>query len=347
MEYRKLGRTDTEVSVICLGTMTWGEQNTQAEAFEQMDYALAHGVNFFDTAELYSIPAQAKTYGRTEEIIGNWLKRTGQRDRVVLASKIAGPGEGWVDHIRRGRTRFSRADLTAALDGSLRRLQTDCIDLYQLHWPERDTNRFGQRDFTPGGQTDFTPVAETLAVLGDFIQAGKIRHIGLSNETPWGIMKFLQAAEAQGLPRVVSVQNPYSLLNRTFETATAEVAWREHVGLLAYSPLGFGVLTGKYLEGARPAGSRLALFPDYTRYSSPAAEHATAGYAALARKHGLDCAQMALAFANSRPFLTATIIGATTLEQLRSNIASIEITLPDEVLEGIRGIHESHPTPSP
>jgi len=347
MQYRKLGQTDTEVSVICLGTMTWGEQNTQAEAFAQMDYALAHGVNFFDTAELYAIPPKAKTYGRTEEIIGNWLQRTGQRDRIVLASKIAGPGEGWVDHIRQGHTRYNRSHLQAALDGSLRRLQTDCIDLYQLHWPERDTNRFGQRDFTPGGQTDFTPVAETLAVLADFIQAGKIRHIGLSNETPWGIMRFLQVAEQQGLPRVVSVQNPYSLLNRTFETATAEVAWREHVGLLAYSPLGFGVLSGKYLEGARPAGSRLALFPDYTRYSSPAAERATAGYADLARKHGLDCAQMALAFANSRPYLTATIIGATTLEQLRSNIASINLMLSDEVLEGIRAIHESYPNPSP
>jgi aryl-alcohol dehydrogenase-like predicted oxidoreductase len=347
MQYRKLGQTDTEVSVICLGTMTWGEQNTQAEAFAQMDFALAHGVNFFDTAELYAIPPKAKTYGRTEEIIGNWLQRTGQRDRIVLASKIAGPGEGWVDHIRQGRTRYNRAHLQAALDGSLRRLQTDCIDLYQLHWPERDTNYFGQRDFKPGGQAEFTAVEETLAVLDEFIQAGKIRHIGLSNETPWGIMRFLQAAEQQGLPRVVSVQNPYNLLNRTFEMATAEIAWREHVGLLAYSPLGFGVLSGKYLNGARPAGSRLALFPDYTRYSSPAAERATAGYADLARKHGLDCAQMALAFANSRSFLTATIVGATTLEQLRSNIASIDITLSDEVLEGIQAIHESHANPSP
>jgi len=347
MQYRKLGHTDTDVSVICLGTMTWGEQNTQAEAFEQMDYALARGVNFFDTAELYPIPPNAATYGRTEEIIGHWLQRTGNRDRIVLASKIAGPGPGWVDHIRRGRTRFSREHLQAALDGSLRRLQTDCIDLYQLHWPERDTNRFGQRDFEPGGQEDFTPVAETLAVLDEFIRAGKIRHIGLSNETPWGIMRFLQVAEQQGLPRMVTVQNPYSLLNRTYEVSAAEVSWREHCGLLAYSPLGFGVLSGKYLDGARPAGSRLALFPDYTRYSNPAAERATAQYAALARAHDLDCAQMSLAFVNSRPFLTSTIIGATSMDQLRSNIASIDVNLPAEVLEGIQAIHAAHPDPSP
>ncbi len=347
MQYRKLGHTDTDVSVICLGTMTWGEQNTQAEAFEQMDYALARGVNFFDTAELYPIPPKAGTYGRTEEIIGHWLQRTGNRERIVLASKIAGPGPGWVDHIRRGRTRFNREHLQAALDDSLRRLQTDCIDLYQLHWPERDTNRFGQRDFTPGGQEDFTPVAETLAVLDEFIRAGKIRYIGLSNETPWGIMRFLHVAEQQGLPRVVTVQNPYSLLNRTYEVGAAEVSWREHCGLLAYSPLGFGVLSGKYLDGARPAGSRLALFPDYTRYSSPAAEQATAQYAALARAHDLDCAQMSLAFVNSRPFLTSTIIGATTMDQLRSNIASIDVNLSAEVLEGIQAIHGAHPDPSP
>ncbi|MBT8116200.1 MAG: NADP(H)-dependent aldo-keto reductase [Gammaproteobacteria bacterium] len=347
MQYRKLGNTDTDVSVICLGTMTWGEQNTQAEAFEQMDYALAEGVNFFDTAELYSIPPKAATYGHTEEIIGHWLRKTGNRDRIVLASKIAGPGADWVEHIRQGRTRFNREHLQAALDDSLRRLQTDCIDLYQLHWPERDTNRFGQRDFTPGGQEDFTPVAETLAVLDEFIRAGKIRYIGLSNETPWGIMRFLQVAEQQGLPRMVTVQNPYSLLNRTYETGAAEVSWREHCGLLAYSPLGFGVLSGKYLDGARPAGSRLALFPDYTRYSSPAAEEATAQYSALARAHDLDCAQMSLAFVNSRPFLTSTIIGATTMDQLRSNIASIDVNLSAGVLAGIQAIHAAHPDPSP
>ncbi|MGB5261252.1 MAG: NADP(H)-dependent aldo-keto reductase [Gammaproteobacteria bacterium] len=347
MQYRKLGHTDIDVSVICLGTMTWGEQNTQAEAFAQMDYALGRGVNFFDTAELYSIPPKAVTYGRTEEIIGQWLRQTGKRDNIILASKIAGPGPGWVDHIRSGRTRFARKHLQAALDGSLRRLQTDCIDLYQLHWPERDTNFFGKLGFSPGSQDTFTPIAETLVALDEMVQAGKIRHIGLSNETPWGIMRFLQIAEQQGLPRVVTVQNPYSLLNRSYEVGAAEVSWREQCGLLAYSPLGFGVLSGKYLDGARPTGSRLALFPDYTRYSSPAAEQATAQYAALARRHGLDCARMSLAFVNSRPFLTSTIIGATTLEQLRSNIASIDVNLSAEVLEEIQAIHAAHPNPSP
>jgi aryl-alcohol dehydrogenase-like predicted oxidoreductase len=347
MQYRKLGNTGIEVSAICLGTMTWGEQNTQTEAFKQMDYALSQGVNFFDTAELYPIPPQARTYGRTEEIIGNWLRKSGNRNRIILASKIAGPGPGWVDHIRNGRTRFNRKHLEAALDASLQRLQTDCIDLYQLHWPERDTNFFGKLGFTPGEQDDFTPVAEILQALDDFIKAGKIRHIGLSNETPWGIMRFLQTAETQGLPRIVSVQNPYSLLNRTYEVGCAEVSWREHCGLLAYSPLGFGVLSGKYLNGARPDGARLTLFPDYTRYSSASAEAATARYAALARRHDLDCAQMALAFVNSRRFLTSTIVGATSPEQLRSNIASIELELPGEVLEEIQAIHEAHPNPSP
>ena len=347
MQYRKLGHTDTEVSVICLGTMTWGEQNTRAEAFEQMDYALAQGVNFFDTAELYSIPPKPDTYGRTEEIIGHWLQQTGNRERIILASKIAGPGPGWVDHIRGGHTRFDRHHLQAALEDSLRRLQTDYLDLYQLHWPERDTNRFGRRDFTPGEVTDFTPQAETLGVLDEFIQAGKLRYIGLSNETPWGIMRFLEVAEQQGLPRIVSVQNPYSLLNRSYEIGTAEVSWRERCGLLAYSPLGFGVLSGKYLNGACPPGSRLALYPDYTRYSSPAAEQATAAYAALAGKHGLDPAQMALAFVNSRPFLTSTIIGATSMDQLKRNIASIDLALSDKVLEGIETIHNAHANPSP
>jgi aryl-alcohol dehydrogenase-like predicted oxidoreductase len=347
MQYRKLGNTDIEVSVVCLGTMTWGEQNTRAEAFEQMDYAFAQGVNFFDTAELYPIPPRAGTYGQTEEIIGEWLQRTGNRERVVLASKIAGPGVGWVDHIREGRTRFNQDHLQAALDGSLRRLQVECIDLYQLHWPERNTNFFGKLGFAPGDEDDLTPVAETLAVLQDFVQAGKIRSIGLSNETPWGIMRFLQVAAQLDLPRVVAVQNPYSLLNRSYEVGAAEVSWREHCGLLAYSPLGFGVLSGKYLGGARPPGARLTLFPDYTRYSSPAADQATADYAGLARSHGLDCAQMALAFVNSRPFLTSTIIGATTMEQLRNNIASIDLELSAGVLEGIEAIHEAHPNPSP
>lgn len=348
MEYRKLGDTDVALSVIGLGTMTWGEQNSADEAFAQMDYALERGVNFFDTAELYAIPPKAATYGRTEEIIGQWLKTGGKRDRIVLASKIAGPGPGWVDHIRSGKTRFVRKHLQAAVNGSLKRLQTDCIDLYQLHWPERKTNFFGPLGFSPAADEDaFTTVGETLQALGELVQAGKIRHIGLSNETPWGVMRFLASAAAGGLPRVVSVQNPYSLLNRSYEIGLAEVSWREHCGLLAYSPLGFGVLSGKYLNGARPAGARLSLFPDYCRYSNANAERATAEYAALAREHGLDCAQMALAFVNSRPFLTSTLIGATDMAQLKSNIDSIDIALPEAVLEGIQRIHEHHPNPSP
>ena len=347
MHYSKLGDTGIDVSAICLGTMTWGEQNTEAEAFEQMDYALGQGVNFFDTAELYSIPPKPETYGRTEQIIGNWLSKTGNRDKIVLASKIAGPGQGWIDHIRKGKTRFNRKHLEAALNASLRRLQTDWIDLYQLHWPERETNYFGELGFTPTDQDDFTPIAETLAALDGFVQAGKIRHIGLSNETPWGVMRFLHLAEHLNLPRIVSVQNPYSLLNRTYEVGLAEVSWREGCGLLAYSPLGFGVLSGKYLGGARPAGARLTLYPDYTRYSNPIADEAIAEYAALARRHDLDLAQMALAFVTSRTFLTSTIVGATTMAQLRNDIDSIRITLSEEVLEGIEAIHQAHPSPCP
>ncbi len=347
MKYRKLGHTDIDVSVIGLGTMTFGEQNTEAEAFAQMDYALAQGVNLFDTAELYAIPPRPETCGATERIIGRWLKARGAREKIVLASKIAGPGEGWVDHIRGGRTRYGRAHIRAALEGSLRRLQTDRIDLYQLHWPERKTNFFGKLGYTPEADADFTPFAETLAALAEQVQAGKIRFIGLSNETPWGVMRFLAAAEQLDLPRVVSVQNPYSLLNRTYEIGLAEVSVRERCGLLAYSPLGFGVLSGKYLHGARPKGARITRWPDYTRYSSPQAEAATEAYVQLARDHGLEPAQMALAFVHDRPFLTSTLIGATTLDQLRANIASIDLELPESVLEGIERIHQAHPNPSP
>ena len=347
MKYRKLGHTDIDVSVICLGTMTWGEQNTPAQAFEQMDYAVARGVNFFDTAELYAIPPKAETYGRTEEIIGEWLKVHGNRDQIILASKIAGPGESWIPHIRNGRTRFNRIDIAAAVDASLQRLQTDYIDLYQLHWPQRQANFFGQLGFDTPEHEDITPILETLEALDDQVQAGKIRYIGLSNETPWGVTQFLHHAEKAGLPRIVSVQNPYSLLNRSYEIGLAEISWREKAGLLAYSPLGFGVLSGKYLGDAQPEGARLTLFPDYTRYSNEAAIVATEMYVALARHHKLDPAQMALAYVNSRPFLTSTIIGATTMDQLKTNISSIELSLPDEVHEGIEAIHEEYPNPSP
>jgi aryl-alcohol dehydrogenase-like predicted oxidoreductase len=347
MEYRQLGNTDLDVSVICLGTMTWGEQNTQAEAFAQMDYALGQGVNFFDTAELYSIPPNAATYGSTETIIGNWFKQSGRRNDVILASKIAGPGEGWIDHIRDGRTRFDKKNIRQAVDASLKRLQTDYIDLYQLHWPERKTNFFGRLGYEYQEQDDFTPFAETLAALEEQVEAGKIRHVGLSNETAWGVMKYLAVAEHQGLPRVVSVQNPYSLLNRSYEVGLAEIAHRERVGLLAYSPLGFGVLSGKYLDGARPEGARISKWPDYSRYMNAEAVAATEAYAQLARQHDLSPAQLALAYVNQRPFLTANIIGATTMVQLEENIASVRVRLADEVLEAIEAIHKRYTYPSP
>lgn len=346
MQYRKLGNSDIDVSVICLGTMTWGEQNTQQQGFDQMDYALEQGVNFFDTAELYSIPVKTETYGSTETIIGHWLKQQGNRDKIILASKVAGPGEGWIDYIRKGQTIFNKKNITEALENSLKRLQTDYIDLYQLHWPERKLKLFDSLGYEEKID-NFTPVVETLEVLAGFIKEGKIRQIGLSNETPWGVMAFLNAAKEVNLPRIASIQNPYSLLNRSYEVGLAEVSLREQCGLLSYSPLGFGVLSGKYLNNQHPDGARLTLWPDYARYSSPSAISATEKYVSLARQHGLDPAQMSLAFVNSRPFLTSTIIGATTQQQLVSNIASIDIVLSDEVLQGIESIHRQISNPSP
>ena len=345
MEYRKLGRTGVEVSVICLGTMTWGKQNTEAEAHGQLDMALDAGVNFIDTAEMYPVPPEAETYTRTEQYIGNWLAARGNRDKVVLATKVVGRSD--MPHIRGGRAVLDRRNIEAALDGSLKRLRTDYIDLYQLHWPDRNTNYFGALGYQPAAEEDTVPIEETLRVLADQVAAGKVRHIGLSNETPWGAMKFLQLAGQLNLPRVVSIQNPYSLLNRSYEIGLAEVSHREDCGLLAYSPLGFGMLSGKYLDGARPAGARLTLFERFSRYSSPRAERATAAYVALARAHGLDPAQMALAYVHSRPFLTSTIIGATCQEQLRDNLASMDLALPKELLEGIEAIHHDNPNPSP
>ena len=347
MKYRKLGATDIDVSVICLGTMTWGEQNTRDEAFAQMDYTLDQGVNFFDTAELYAIPARAETQGATERIIGEWFRARGSRDKVFLASKVSGPGPGWIDHIRGGQGRFDRNDITTALDASLTRLQTDRIDLYQLHWPERKTNYFGRLGYEVEDDAATTPIIETLVALAEQVRAGKIRYIGLSNETPWGVMKFLQYAAIAELPRVMTVQNPYKLLNRTYEIGLAEVSHRERCGLLAYSPLGFGVLSGKYLGGARPEGARITRWPEYARYTNPLAQQATEAYVRLAQEHGLDPAQMALAYVHSRPFLTSTIIGATALEQLKQDIASIDLVLSPEVLEGIEAIHRDNPNPSP
>ena len=347
MEYRQLGYTDIKVSVICLGTMTWGEQNTQAEAFEQMDYALEQGVNFFDTAELYAIPPRAETYGKTEEIIGNWLKARGKRDEIILASKVAGPGKEWLPHIRNGDSRLDRRTIESAIETSLKRLQTDYLDLYQLHWPDRKANFFGRLGYSHDPSDQPIPIEETLEVLADIVQTGKVRHIGLSNETPWGVMKFLQVSADKNQPRVVSVQNPYSLLNRTFEVGLAEIAMREQCGLLAYSPLGFGVLSGKYLNNAKPAGARITRWPDYNRYVNPQAVAATEAYVELARQNGLDPAQMALAYVNSREFVTATIIGATNMQQLKTNIASIDLKLDDSVMRGIRDIHVQYPNPCP
>ena len=346
MEYRKLGNTGIDVSVICLGTMTWGEQNSRAEAFAQMDYALQQGVNFFDTAELYSIPPMADSYGSTERIIGEWFKARGNRDKVILASKIAGPGEDWIPHIRNGKTKFDKPNFEAALNNSLKRLQTDYIDLYQLHWPERKTNFFGKLGYQPE-EDHFTPIIETLEALQEQIDAGKIRYVGLSNETPWGTMSFLKIADEMNLPRIVSVQNPYNLLNRSYEVGMAEISYRESCGLLAYSPLGFGVLSGKYLDNQKPEGARITKWPDYTRYSNPQAIKATEKYVTLAEQHGLDPAQMALSYINTRPFLTSNIIGATSMEQLQSNIASIDLKLSNEILDAIEDIHTQIPNPSP
>lgn len=347
MKYNKLGSTDVEVSRICLGTMTYGEQNTEKEGHEQLDYAVDQGVNFIDTAELYAIPPRAETYGATEKVIGSWLKKRGRRDDVVIASKIAGPGADWVSHIRGGETRFDEANITQALDDSLSRLQTDYIDLYQLHWPERQTNYFGKLGYQPDAEeASLTPIFETLEALEKQVRAGKIRYIGLSNETPWGITQFLWTARVLKLPTVVSVQNPYSLLNRTYEVGCAEISHREQVGLLAYSPLGFGVLSGKYLD-EQPENARLTRWPHYARYSNEQAVAATRAYVELAQEYQLDPAQMALAYVNSRPFLTANIIGATTMQQLRNNIASIDLELDTSLLDKIEAIHRRYPNPSP
>lgn len=346
MHYRKLGRSGLSVSLIGLGTMTYGEQNSEKEAFAQLDYAFDQGINLIDTAELYAIPPRAETYGKTETIIGNWLKKRGLRDKVVLASKVCGPGSDWLPHIRDGQTRLDRHNINRAIEGSLKRLQTDCIDLYQLHWPDRKTNFFGRLGYRHDPDDQPTPIVETLQLLHDLVKEGKIRHVGVSNETAWGVMRYIQLADCLQMPRVASVQNPYSLLNRSFEVGLAEVAHREEVPLLAYSPLGFGVLSGKYLD-ASPKGSRLQRWPDYDRYSNPQALAATAAYVDLARQHGMEPAQMALAFVNSRPFVGSTLIGATNMEQLRSNIASVELKLSDEVLNGIEAIHTRYPNPSP
>ncbi len=346
MRYTKLPRTEIEVSKICLGTMTWGKQNTEAEGHEQMDYALEKGINFFDTAELYPVPAHADRYAHTEIIIGNWFKKKGNRDKVILASKIAGRAP-FTKFIR--ETGFKRSSIIEAVDGSLKRLQTDYIDLYQLHWPERTTNYFGQRGYEHSSRDHWKDnIHQVLETLGDLIREGKIRHVGISNETPWGTMRFLEESKVhEGLPRMITIQNPYSLLNRLFEVGLAEISMREQIGLLAYSPLGFGVLSGKYLGDKKPEKARVTLFPNYNRYSGTTSVEATQQYADLAREHGISLPQMALAYVNTRPFLTSNIIGATSMEQLKENIGSIDLELSEEVLKGIEAIHNTVPNPAP
>ena len=344
MEYRRLGRTDLKVSAICLGTMTWGRQNTLAEAQEQMDYALDAGVNFWDTAELYPVAPQAETQGRTEEYIGAWFQARGQRDQVILATKIAGSGIDWI----RGGTPITGAAIKTAIDGSLRRLQTDYIDLYQIHWPNRPGSAFGGHWTLAPEFEDATPhrddILETLRALDDAVKVGKIRHAGLSNETAWGTLQYLQLATQFNLPRMVSIQNEYSLLDRIFEPELAEVAAYEQIGLLAWSPLAGGMISGKYLDGARPAKARWTVMGGrYIHRDTPAANAAVRAYGQLAAQHGLDVCQMALAYVTARPFTTATIIGATTMAQLKTDIAAGELTLHDEIIAGIEKIRREYP----
>ncbi|GAB5389243.1 MAG: NADP(H)-dependent aldo-keto reductase [Alphaproteobacteria bacterium] len=346
MEFRKLGRTDLDVSVICLGTMTWGEQNTEAEGHEQMDYAVDQGINFFDTAELYAVPPSAGTYGRTEEVIGTWFKARGKRDDIILASKVAGyaPGMTWI----RGKdARLDRANIKAALDASLKRMQTDYIDLYQLHWPDRPTNRFGVLDYRHDADARVDDFAEVISALDDAVKAGKIRHWGLSNETPWGLAQYLELANQGKGPRPVSVQNVYNLLNRSYEIGMAEMSIREDCGLLAYSPLAGGTLSGKYLNGQMPAGSRRALDDRGSRYDTPRGEAAVQAYKDLAEQHGLRLDQMSIAFTVQQPFLISSIIGATTMEQLKQDIAAKDIVLDRDVLMALDEIHNQNPNPCP
>ena len=346
MKYTTLPNTDTKVSKICLGTMTWGKQNTEADGHEQMDFALDAGVNFFDTAELYSVPATPETYGATEKIIGTWFKKTGNRDKVVLASKIAGGGD-YTAHIRKGG--LNRENIIDAIHKSLKRLQTDYIDLYQLHWPNRGVNVFGTRDFpTKTANHDAENHLEILETLQDFIKQGKIKHIGLSNETPWGTMKYMQAATTHNLPKPVTVQNSYSIIHRGYEVGMSEVSLRENIGLLAYSPLAQGVLSGKYLDGNKPEGARGTLFPRFiARYMGEGSLEAVRRYENIAKKNGISLTEMSLAFVNQLPFVTSNIIGATKMNQLKENINSINIELSDEILKEINSVHAAIPNPAP
>lgn len=350
MNYRTLGNTDLNVSLLGLGTMTWGHQNSEQDAHGQLDLALEHGINLVDTAEMYPTPTHADTWGSTERFIGSWLARSGRRQDIVLTSKIIGPPRqrGSGSHIRDGLTRHDRANITAALEGSLKRLRTDYLDLYQLHWPDRTTNIFGQREYPYVEDRYSVAIEESLQVLAELQQAGKIRHIGVSNETPWGVAQFLQKAEQHGLPRIATIQNPYSLLNRLYEGGLSEFSHREGVGLLAYSPLAFGALTGKYLNGARPEGSRLSsVYRTFNRYDSEPASRAIAAYVQLALDYGYTPAQLALGFVARQPFVSSVLTGQTSEAQLLENLGALDIEFTPTLLEQIAHIHALIPNPAP
>ena len=345
MKYKKLGTTDLDVSLICLGTMTWGTQNSEKDAFEQMDYSVSKGVNFFDTAELYSVPPTAESYGKTETMIGNWFEKRKNREKIILASKIAGPRCDW---IRNGKNSYNEKNLGEAIDGSLKRLKTDYIDLYQLHWPERSTNCFGRREYAvnkdEGEWNDFENI---LKALEKFIKSGKIRYIGMSNETPFGLSKYLEISKNKSLPRMMSVQNPYSLVNRTYEVGMSEISIREKCGLLVYYPLAAGALSGKYRNGQMPKNARMSLFKGWERMINPLAMKVYEEYYKLAKENNITMVQLAHSFVNSRPFVTSNIIGATTMDQLKENIKSIDVELTKEMLDKINLIHNNNPNPSP
>ena len=344
MNYKKLGNTDINVSTICLGTMTWGEQNTQSEAFEQMNYSLENGVNFWDTAELYAVPPKAETYGHTETIIGNWFEKTKKRKDVILASKVGGPSR---KYMRNGENSFTGKNLEDALHGSLKRLKTDYIDLYQLHWPERNVNNFGKLGYEHK-ENDWNKFEDVLENLKKFIEQGKIRYVGLSNETPWGVMNYLQLAKDKSLPRMMAIQNPYSLLNRSYEVGLAEVSIRENIGCLAYSPLASGYLSGKYRNKQFPKGSRMERdFDFWTRYRKPNMENAVEDYYKISQKYDLDMSQMSIKFCEVQDFMTSVIIGATTMEQLKTNVESVKVNLDSEVIKEINNVQKKYPNPCP
>ena len=339
-----MGNTDLDVSTICLGTMTWGEQNTQEQAFEQMDFALSNGVNFWDTAELYAVPPRKETYGDTEEIIGNWFEKTKKRKEVILATKVAGPAR---DYLRNGENSFTGPNLESALNNSLKRLKTDYIDLYQLHWPERNVNNFGRLGYVHK-ENDWNKFEDVLRELDKYIKAGKIRYVGLSNETPWGALNYLQLSKDKNLPRMMSIQNPYSLLNRSYEVGLAEVSIREKIGCLAYSPLASGYLTGKYRNKNFPKGSRMERdFDFWTRYRKPNTEAAVELYFKICEKHNLNMTQMSIKFCEIQEFMTSVIIGATTMEQLKSDIESVNVNLSNDVIEEINQVQTIYPNPCP